>query len=414
VADVGGTVRCSSTPAIGSTHPLTIAIEATSTQLPRRMEMEFTSEHEQFRMALRGLFAREIVPHFEQWESDGVFPAHELFATLGQAGVFGLEYDPACGGQGADHSYTVVLGEELGHMMCAAIAMAISVQTDMSTRSLHRFGSEELKRRYLAPAVRGEMVTSIAVTEPDAGSDVAALRTRAVRDGDEWVINGSKLYITNGTQADWLCLLARTSDEGGSRGMTQIVVPADTPGFSVSRKLNKLGNRSSDTAELSFVDARVPVANTIGQVGRGFQQQMAQFQNERMIANYIAVGQMQEALDRTHRYVEERVVFGKPIADHQYVAFRLAELEAELDLLRHYNYACAEASMRGEDTTRFATIAKLKAGRLQRDVADTCLQFHGGVGYMEDTWIAGYYRDGRLLSIGGGADEVMLRILTRS
>src|SRR2546425_6182186 len=208
--------------------------------------------------------------------------------------------------------------------------MAVSVQTDMATPSLHRHGSHELKQRYLAPAIRGEMVTSIAVTEPDAGSDVAAIRTRAVRDGDEWVISGTKLYITNGTQADWLCLLARTSDEGGYRGMSQIVVPTDVSGFSVSRKLQKLGNWSSDTAELSFDDARVPVANTIGEIGRGFQQQMNQFQNERMIACYMAVGAMGRAIERTVEYVRQREVFGKPLLDHQYLQFRLAELTAEL------------------------------------------------------------------------------------
>jgi citronellyl-CoA dehydrogenase len=375
--------------------------------------MELTPEHELFRKSIRGLFEREIVPDFDEWERDGSFPAHDLFPKLAAAGAFGLEYDPEYGGQGADHSFTVVLGEELGRMMCGAVAMAVSVQTDMSTPSLHRYGTDALKRRFLVPAIEGRAVTSIAVTEPDAGSDVAAIRTRAVRDGDEWVINGTKLYITNGTQADWLCLLARTSDEGGYRGMSQIIVPTDTPGFTVSRKLDKLGNRASDTAELSFVDVRVPVTNTVGEIGRGFQQQMAQFQNERMIANYIAVGQMTTALERTAAYLRERRIFGRAILDHQYVQFRLAELGAELDLLRHYNYACADAYRRGEDTTRFASVAKLKAGRLQREVADVCLQLHGGMGYMEENWPARYFRDSRLLSIGGGADEVMLRILAR-
>jgi citronellyl-CoA dehydrogenase len=181
----------------------------------------------------------------------------------------------------------------------------------------------------------------------------------------------------------------------------------------VSRKLDKLGNRSSDTAELSFVDVRVPVGNTIGTIGQGFQQQMAQFQNERMIANYTSVGAMGVALERTADYLRQRMVFGAPLMQNQYLQFRLAELDAELDLLRQYNYACAETYLRGEDTTRFATVAKLKAGRLQREVADWCLQFHGGVGYMEETWTARYYRDSRLLSIGGGADEVMLRVLSR-
>lgn len=375
--------------------------------------MEFTDDHVAFRKTVRTFVEREIEPHVDEWEREGGFPGHELFAKLGDAGLLGLEYDPAFGGQGADHSYTVVLGEELGRIGCGGVPMAISVQTDMATPSLHRYGSDELKRRYLAPALRGELVASIAVTEPDAGSDVAGLRTRAVRDGDEWIVNGTKLYITNGCQADWLCLLVRTSDEGGFRGMSQVVVETTAEGFAVSRKLDKLGNRSSDTAELSFVDVRVPVANTIGEVGRGFVQQMQQFQNERLIASYLAVGGMGRALERTRAYLADRTAFGAPLLANQYLQFRLAELAAELDLLRHYNYAAAEVMVRGEDATRFATIAKLKAGRLQRELADTCLQYHGGIGYMEETWTARYFRDARLASIGGGADEVMLRVLAK-
>ncbi len=376
--------------------------------------MRFTDEHEMFRRSIRDFIENEINPHAEEWEQEGMFPAHDLFPKLGRLGVLGIEYDPAYGGMGADHSYTVVYGEEFGRCATGGVAMAVSVQTDMATPALHRFGSPELKERYLAPAIRGEMVAAIAVTEPDAGSDVAGIRTRAVRDGDEWVINGTKLYITNGVQADWLCLLARTSDEGGHRGMSQIVVPTDVEGFSVSRKLDKLGQRSSDTAEISLVDVRVPVANTIGEVGRGFQQQMAQFQNERLIASYMATGQMLEALRRTGDYLKERHAFGKPLIENQYLAFRLAELAADVDLLRHYNYACADAIVSGADqvtVTKMASVAKLKAGRLQREVADTCIQFHGGVGYMEETWTARYFRDSRLLSIGGGADEIMLRII---
>jgi len=376
--------------------------------------MHFTAEHEQFRSTVRQVVEREIDPHIDEWEEAGIFPAHELFPKLAAVGLLGLEYDPEYGGQGADHSYTVIFGEEVGRAGCGGVPMAISVQTDMATPSLHRFGTHELKQRYLAPAIRGEMVAAIAVTEPDAGSDVAGIRTRAVRDGDEWVINGSKLYITNGTQADWLCLLARTSeDETGYRGMSQVVVPTDLPGFSVSRKLDKLGNRSSDTAELSFVDLRVPVANTIGEIGRGFQQQMAQFQNERMIAAYMSIGGMQVAVDRTIEYVKQRHAFGHPLADNQHIQFSLAELVAEIDVARAYNHTCAEAYMRGEDTTRHATIAKLMTGRLNRKVADTCIQLHGGIGYMEETWTARFFRDSRLLSIGGGADEVMLRVLAQ-
>ncbi len=375
--------------------------------------MQFTAEHELFRKTVRDVVDHEINPHVDRWEEEGIFPAHELFPKLGALGLLGLEYDPAYGGGGADHSYTVILGEELGRVACGGIPMAIGVQTDMATPSLARFGSHELKEKYLTPAITGEMVCSIAVSEPDAGSDVAGLATKAVRDGDEWVINGTKLWITNGTQSDWLCLLCRTSDEGGSRGISQIIVPTDTPGFSVSRKLDKLGMRSSDTAELSFVDVRVPYTNLIGVEGKGFQQQMMQFQNERMIASYICVGAMELALERTVQYLRERKVFGRPLVDNQHLQFELGECYAELDLLRQYNYSCAQAYLRGEDTTRFATVAKWKAGRLARHVADVCLQFHGGMGYVEENWTARFFRDYRLWAIGGGADEVMMRTLVR-
>jgi citronellyl-CoA dehydrogenase len=338
---------------------------------------------------------------------------------MGKLGLLGVEYDEKYGGQGADHLYTVILHEELGRVGPGGVVMGIGVQTDMATPALHRFGSEELKTRYLAPAISGEAVCSVAVTEPDAGSDVAAIRTRAVRDTDpekgtdDWVINGSKLYITNGTQADWICLLARTSDEPGYGSFSQIIVPAGTPGFQVHRKLDKLGMHSSDTAELTFTDMRVPVANTIGEIGQGFYQQMGQFQNERLVASYGAVGGMETALAKTAEYLKTRKAFGKALIDKQYVNFTLAELSARLDMLRHYNYAAAEAYIRGEDAIRFATIAKLEAGRLARDVAATCLQFHGGIGYMEETWTARYLRDSPLMSIGGGADEVMLYVLSR-
>ncbi|WP_207844317.1 acyl-CoA dehydrogenase family protein [Williamsia soli] len=372
----------------------------------------FTEEHHSFRKMVRDFVDREIQPNVDTWEAQGAFPAHELFPKLAQLGVLGLEYDPEFGGQGADHLFTAVLHEELGRIDAAGIAMAIGVQTDMATPSLHEYGSDELKRRYLAPALAGDMVCSIAVTESDAGSDVAGLRTRAVQEDDHWVINGSKLYITNGVQADWVCLLARTSSDN-KRGFTQIVVPTDTPGFTVSRKLDKLGMRSSDTAELSFDNCRVPIANTIGEVGRGFQQQMHQFQAERMSGAYDRVGRIQRALDRTTDYLKTRKTFGTPLIDRQHIAFRLADLYARLDMLRHYNYACAAAHMRGEDTTRYATVAKLTIGQLSNDVAAACLQFHGGVGYMEETWTARFYRDMALTSIGGGADEIMLQVITK-
>src|SRR5487761_1994363 len=236
--------------------------------------MKLSDEHEAFRTTVHHVVEHEINPHVDQWESDGTFPAHDLFPRLAEYGLLGIEYDTDYGGEGADHIFTLIACEEYGLIGAAGVAMASGAQTNMATPSLHQFGSDELKQRFLAPAIAGTAVAAIAVTEPDAGSDVATLRTRAVRDGDDWVINGRKLYITNGTQADWVCLLARTSDEGGYRGMSQIIVPTKTPGFSVARKLDNLGNRSSDTAELLFDDVRVPVENTIGVVGQGFIQQM--------------------------------------------------------------------------------------------------------------------------------------------
>ncbi len=372
-----------------------------------------TEEHQIFRKSLRDLFAREIEPYIDEWEAARTFPAHELFPKLGAVGLLGLEYDEAYGGMGADHSFTVIAGEEMGRINCGGVPMAMAVQMSMATPALARYGSPEFKERYLAPSIRGELVASIAVTEPDAGSDVAGIRTRAVRDGDEWVINGSKLYITNGTQADWLCLLARNDDEGGHRGMSLIVVPCATPGVAVARKLAKLGMWSSDTAELSFTDVRVPVANTIGEIGRGFQQQMVQFQAERLITVYKQVGSIEQALERTKGYLAQRQAFGKPLLANQHLQFVLAELAARHDMLKHYALASADAVLRGEDATRFATIGKLMGSRLQREVADVCVQFHGGIAYMEEHWASRFYRDTRLDSIGAGADEVMLRILAR-
>ena len=372
-----------------------------------------TDEHQIFRKTLRDLFEREIEPHVDAWEAARTFPAHELFPKLGAVGLLGLEYETAYGGMGADHSFTVVAGEEMGRISCGGIPMAMAVQMSMATPALARYGSDELKAKYLAPAIRGELVASIAVTEPDAGSDVAGIRTRAVRDGDEWVINGAKLYITTGTQSDWLCLLARTSDEPGYRGMSLIVVPTAIDGVVVSRKLEKLGMWSSDTAELSFSDVRVPVSNTIGEIGRGFQQQMVQFQAERLITMYKQVGAIEQALGRTRAYLVERQAFGQPLMANQHLQFALAELSARHDMLKHYSRAAADAVRRGEDATRFATIGKLMGSRLQREVADAAVQYHGGIGYMAEHWASRFYRDTRLDSIGAGADEVMLRILAR-
>lgn len=375
--------------------------------------MRFTDEHRMFRATVREVVQNEIDAYADEWEAAGDFPARELFRKFGALGLLGIEYDPAYGGGGADHSYTLIFGEEIGRSASLGVAMALAVQTDMATPALHTYGSPELKEQYLRPAISGDMVAAIAVSEPDAGSDVAGIRTRAVRDGDEWIINGTKLWITNGTQADWLCLLCRTSDEGGYRGMSQVIVPTDAAGFSVSRKLDKLGMRASDTAELSFDDVRVPVSNTIGEIGRGFQQQMNQFQNERMIAAYQMIGAVETALTRTIEYLKEREAFGEPLLANQAIQFELADIAGELDMQRHHNWAAVDALAAGEDITRHATVAKLRSARLARRMADAAVQYHGGMGYVEENWPARFFRDTRLWSIGGGADEVMLRTIAR-
>lgn len=371
-----------------------------------------SEEKRAFRDALRRLIDTEINPHVEEWDAAGRFPAHEVFAKFGALGALGLEYDPAYGGGGVDHSWVLVLAEELGRIDAGAVPMALAVQALMATPALARVGSPELKERYLSRAISGEDVCSVAVTEPDAGSDVAAIRTRAVRDGDDWVITGRKMWITNGTQADWVVTLCRTSDDPGYGGMSLILVPTDLPGFSVSRAIKKMGNLASDTAELIYDQVRVPVANTIGEIGQGFYLQMQQFQDERLIVAYIGSAAARRALDRTKDYLQQRHAFGKPLLANQYLQYQLAELYAELDVLDGFLRHTVDLYVGGADVTRQATVAKLTVGRLVRKVADACVQFHGGMGYAEENWPARYYRDSRLLSIAGGADEVMLRIIT--
>jgi citronellyl-CoA dehydrogenase len=376
----------------------------------------FTEEHEMFRKSVRAFVEKEINPHVDEWEAVGVWPAHDVLKKMGDLGFLGLNYPVEYGGAEADIWFTVVLAEELGRCHCAGVPMGIMVHTDMCTPALAKYGSDDLKRQFLAPAIRGEMVGCIAVTEPGAGSDVAGIITRAEKDGDEYVINGAKMYITNGTQADWVCLLARTEGGRGYRGMSLIMVPTDTPGFSVSRKLDKLGNLSSDTAVLSFEDVRVPQANCIGAEGMGFYMQMEQFQIERLVGSLSATSGMEMMVRETIQYCHERQTFGQPLIHNQWIQFKLVELLTEIEALRHLNYHCAAmiaAELPAEEITKIASMGKLKAGRLAREVGDTCLQFYGGMGYMTETRVSRYYRDARLLSIGGGADEVMMGIIAK-
>ncbi len=375
--------------------------------------MYFTEEHEMFRQTVRAFVEKEINPYADEWEAAGIFPAHDLFKKMGDLGFLGLNYPEEYGGANADYWYTVVFAEELARANCGGVPMGIVVHTDMCTPALAAHGSHELKKKYLEPSIRGELVGAIAVSEPDAGSDVASIRTRAEKDGDDYIITGSKIFITNGTQADWLCLLARTSNEPGFRGMSLIIVPTNTPGFSVGRKLRKLGNHSSDTGELVFDRVRVPQSNRIGPEGQGFILQMQQFQKERLIGSIMAHSGAERTVRETIRYTQERHAFGRPLIDNQWIHFKLCELLTEIEALRQLNYHCARMLMAGQDITKETSMAKLKAGRLSRQVADTCLQFYGGMGYMEETPISRHFRDSRLLSIGGGADEIMLGIIAK-
>jgi citronellyl-CoA dehydrogenase len=373
----------------------------------------FTDEHNLFRESLRRFVEQEINPHVDAWEEAEGFPAHDVLRKMGDLGFLGVNYPEEYGGLGLDFWYNVIRAEELGRVHCAGVPMAITVHTDMCTPALAEHGSHDLKARFLAPAVRGDMLGAIAVTEPDAGSDVASLRTRAESDGDHYVIIGTKTYITNGTQADWVCTLVRTEPGSGFRGMSLVIVPTDSPGFSVSKKFKKLGNHSSDTAELSFDKVRVPKWHRVGPEGQGFALQMQQFQKERLIGAILGYAGAERIIRATIEYVRQRRAFGKALVDNQWVQFKLAELLTDVEMLRQMCYHCTRRLVDGHDMTREASMAKYKAGRLARDVADVCMQFHGGLGYMEEYPIARYYRDARLLPIGGGADEIMLGIIAK-
>jgi citronellyl-CoA dehydrogenase len=376
-------------------------------------QIYFTKEHDRVRRAVREFVKKEINPHIDEWEEKGEAPLHDLFKKMGALGFLGIRYDPKYGGQGLDYWYELILLEELGHAHAMGIPVAIAVQTNMATPAIDEFGSEYLKETYLKPAIAGEMVTSIAVTEPGAGSDVSAIATTATKDGDAYIINGSKTYITNGTQADILTLLARTSDNPGYDAFSLFVVPTDLPGFKVSRKLDKLGLRCSDTAELFFDRVRVPAKNLIGKEGEGFIYQMKQFQHERFAAlpgTYIAALDM---IDMTVDHIRKRIVFGKPLIARQVLRHRLADWLTEIECLRQLTYHIVRMKMENLDVTREVSMGKLFASQVLRKVADGCLQMFGGLGYMNEMLISRYYRDARLISIGGGSDEVMREIISK-
>ena len=375
--------------------------------------MLFTAEHEEPRRSLQRFIAAEINPHVDEWEAAGQLPTHELFKKLGDLGFLGLNKPVEFGGAGLDYSYAVMMAEELGAVHSGSVPMAIGVHTDMATPALARFGSDALRREFLAPAISGDVVACVGVSEPGAGSDVAEIKTNARSDGDDYVIDGGKMWITNGAQADWMCLLANTGDGPKHRNKSLICVPMKTKGVTVARKLDKLGMRASDTAQIFFEGVRVPKRNRIGDEGKGFVYQMMQFQEERLWAAAACLKAHEQTIAETIAYARQRKAFGRSILDNQTVHFKLAELQTEIELLRSLIYRAAEAMIEGADVTQLATMAKLKAGQLGRELPSACLQYWGGMGYMNETPVSRAFRDGRLASIAGGAEEVMLTILCK-
>ncbi|GAB2703224.1 acyl-CoA dehydrogenase family protein [Aliiglaciecola aliphaticivorans] len=375
--------------------------------------MIFTQEHDSIRKTVSQFIDKEINPYCDQWEKDGIFPAHDLFKKMGNLGLLGINKPIEFGGLDLDYSYQIVFTEELGRIRSGGVSMAIGVQTDMATPALAKYGSDFLREKYLSKALSGDAVFSIAVSEPHAGSDVAAIKTKAVKDGDDYIINGSKMWITNSTQADYLCVLLNTEGENPHKNKSIVIVPTNLPGVSFSEKLDKLGMRSSDTAQVFFDNVRVPQANLVGEEGMGFIYQMEQFQEERLYSAAANLKCLEFCIGDTIEYVKERHVFGKPILHNQVVYFRLAELQTEISALRALTYDAVESYVNGDDVTMKASMAKLKAGRLAREVTDSCLQYWGGMGFMWDNPVSRAYRDTRLMSIGGGADEVMLSIIAK-
>ncbi len=375
--------------------------------------MKLTEEHQQIRRTTRELVEKEINPYLPEWEKAGMFPAHELFKKMGKLDLLGIHKPVEYGGLGLDYSYQIAFVEELGNCIAGAIPMAIGVQTDMATPALARWGSDELRREFLTPAIAGEAVAAIAVSEVSGGSDVAALKTTARKDGDDYIINGSKMWITNAAQADWLCLLVNTDAGAPHRNKSMVIVPTKLPGVVIGPKIDKLGMRASDTCPVYFEDVRVPQRHRVGAEGMGFMMQMVQFQEERLFGAASALRSMDLLIEATIAYCKERHTFGQPLIDNQVIHFRMAELATEVELLRSLVYRAVEEYVGGKDVTRLASMAKLKAGRLGREVADSCLQYWGGMGFTWDNLVARAYRDTRIMSIGGGADEIMLGIICK-
>src|SRR5919199_124776 len=377
-----------------------------------RRHFIFTDEHEQLRESIRAFVVKELAPHAEEWE-EVTFPDW-VFTRMGELGLLGLSYPEQYGGQGGDYYCNLVLAEEIVHSNCGGLAMGVAVHTDMATPPIHVFGTEEQKQAYLVPAIRGEKIGCLGITEPDAGSDVAGIKTRAVREGGEWLINGSKTYITNGHRADFIVLVARSDPDAGYDGFTLFVVDMDLPGVIREKRLEKLGMHASDTALLAFQDVRVPEEALLGQEGKGFYHIMWELQGERLIGAAGCVSGAQRAFDMTLRYATERRAFGREIGHFQVIRHKFADMATKIESARKLVYSTAWRFANGEYPVREISMAKLYASRIAVEVADECIQIHGGAGYMKEYGIERVWRDMRLNRIGAGTDEIMLDVIGRS
>jgi citronellyl-CoA dehydrogenase len=375
----------------------------------------FREEHEQFRNTVRQFAQKEIAPYADEWEKSEIFPK-ELFKRAGDLGLFGAHYPEAHGGAGGDYWFSVAKSEELVKGLSAGVSMALLVQGDMATPVISDIGTKEQIEEFLVPALKGEKMAALGVSEPNAGSDVAGIQTWAKKDGDDYVINGAKTYITNGTRADFITLLVKTNPEHGAHGCSFFLVPTNTKGFSVAKKLKKIGNHASDTAELAFEDMRVPKRYLLGEENHGFMYLMQNFQTERLIASTSCAAGLRLAIDEAVAYGRERKAFGKPIIKREYWQHKFVDLLTKLEAGQALSYKAAEAYnddkyvKKGQvsfDTVKLISMAKIYMGELSTEIVDQCLQFHGGAGYIEEYHIARAWRDQRLIRIGGGTTETM-------
>lgn len=369
----------------------------------------FTEDHEAFRKTVRDFCQKEMAPYSREWDEAGIFP-RELFKRFGELGFFGIHYPEELGGSGQDFWYTAAYVEELAHARNAGTTMAMLVQSEMATPVIHAIGTPEQHKEFLKPAIAGERIAALGISEPDAGSDVANIRTTARRVGGDLVINGAKTYITNGTRADFITLAVRTGDDGYG-GISLVVFPTDTPGFSVSRSLHKLGNLASDTGLLYFDNCKIPARYMLGEENHGFYYIMTNFQGERLVGALGAVSGMQLMWDDAMAYGSERRAFNRPIVKFQVWRHKLVDLLTQIEAARHLTYNAVDIFNRGDNAVKEISMAKLFAGDLAQKVAYDCLQLHGGAGYMAEYDISRVYRDVRLLTIGGGTSEIMKEII---